>query len=69
MRSSSLRGAYVDNKGVRWDTNDADFEGWMSKQSKWISEWRKRYFVLKGSKLFFSKVNLMYKLDNFSFAI
>lgn len=50
-----MRGAYVDAKGVRWDTNDADFEGYLSKQSKWVKEWRKRYFVLKGSKLFFCK--------------
>jgi hypothetical protein len=49
------RGAYVDEKGVRWDPNNGDFEGFTLKQSKWIGEWRKRYLVLKGSKLFFSK--------------
>lgn len=49
------RGAYVDEKGVRWDPNNADFEGTIMKQSKWIGEWRKRYLVLKGSKLFFAK--------------
>lgn len=32
----SGRGAFVDPKGVRWDTNDADFEGWMSKKSVWL---------------------------------
>jgi hypothetical protein len=30
------RGAYVDAKGVRWDTNDADFEGYLNKQSRWV---------------------------------
>jgi hypothetical protein len=33
---SKLRGAYIDNKGVRWDTNDADYEGWLNKKSKWM---------------------------------
>ena len=33
---AALRGAYVDGKGVRWDTNDADFEGFLSKKSKWV---------------------------------
>mmetsp|Transcript_8177 Transcript_8177/g.16689 ORF Transcript_8177/g.16689 Transcript_8177/m.16689 type:complete len:173 (+) Transcript_8177:46-564(+) len=27
----------------------------MSKKSKWMGEWRKRYLILKGTKLFFSK--------------
>lgn len=33
---SGGRGAFVDPKGVRWDTNDADFEGWLSKKSMWL---------------------------------
>ena len=49
-----LRGAYCD-KNIRWDPNDADCEGWLSKKSKWIGEWRQRYFILKGSKIFFAK--------------
>jgi hypothetical protein len=49
------RGAYIDEKGVRWDTNHADLEGYLYKRSKWISQWRKRYFILKGSKLFFAR--------------
>mmetsp|Transcript_16320 Transcript_16320/g.24590 ORF Transcript_16320/g.24590 Transcript_16320/m.24590 type:complete len:139 (-) Transcript_16320:149-565(-) len=49
------RGAFVDPKGVRWDTNDADYEGYLCKQSRWVREWRKRYFILKGSKVFYSK--------------
>ena len=28
------RGAFVDKKGVRWDTNESDFEGWLTKKSK-----------------------------------
>ena len=31
-----LRGAYVDAKGIRWDTNDADVEGYLFKQSRWV---------------------------------
>uniref|UniRef100_A0A7S3HH90 PH domain-containing protein n=1 Tax=Spumella elongata TaxID=89044 RepID=A0A7S3HH90_9STRA len=49
------RGAFMDPNGVRWDTNNADFEGVMSKKSRWMGEWRKRYLILKGPKLFFSK--------------
>ena len=28
----------------------------LTKQSAWLKDWRRRYFILKGSKLFFSKV-------------
>jgi hypothetical protein len=50
------RGGFVDSKGVRWDPNNSDYEGFLSKKSRWMGEWRKRYFILKGSKLFYSKV-------------
>jgi hypothetical protein len=49
-----MRGAFVDSNGVRWDTNDAENMGWLSKKSKWLGEVRSRFFVLKGSKLFFA---------------
>lgn len=50
------RPAYHDaNKNLRWDTNNADLEGFMTKKSKWLGEWRERYFILKGSKIFFTK--------------
>jgi hypothetical protein len=71
------RGAYVDAKGVRWDTNDADFEGYLYKQSRWVRgecilnlflspsiEWRKRFLILKGSKIFFSRVCVSLRLFN-----
>ena len=50
-----MRPAFVDEKGVKWDTNAADLEGVMSKKSKWLGEWRERYFILKGPKIFFTK--------------
>ena len=28
----------------------------LTKQSAWLKDWRRRYFILKGSKLFFAKV-------------
>lgn len=49
------RGAYLDPQGVRWDTNGGDNDGWLSKKSKWLGEIRSRFFVLKGSKMFFSE--------------
>ena len=41
--------------GMRYDTSNGSFEGWLTKQSEWLKDWRRRYFVLKGDKLFFSK--------------
>ena len=50
------RGAYVDNRGITWDTNVAtDYEGWIGKRSKWFGEWRNRYFLLIGARLFYAK--------------
>mmetsp|Transcript_890 Transcript_890/g.1950 ORF Transcript_890/g.1950 Transcript_890/m.1950 type:complete len:141 (+) Transcript_890:119-541(+) len=47
---------YVDKAtGQVFDTNAANFEGWLTKQSVWLKDWRRRYFILKGSKLFFAK--------------
>jgi hypothetical protein len=45
----------VDSKGVRWDTNHPDYTGYFMKKSRWMRELRKRFFILKGSKLFFAK--------------
>ena len=54
--TTAPRGAYVCAKNnVRWDPNDPDKEGWLYKKSRWVGDWRERYFVLKGSKLFFCK--------------
>ena len=35
-------------------TSDPDFTGYLTKRSAWLKEWRKRYFVLKGNKLYFA---------------
>jgi len=37
------------------DCANAEYEGYLTKQSAWLKEWRRRYFILKGSKLFFAK--------------
>mmetsp|Transcript_8606 Transcript_8606/g.10683 ORF Transcript_8606/g.10683 Transcript_8606/m.10683 type:complete len:174 (+) Transcript_8606:86-607(+) len=50
------RKAYVDPSTLMaYDTNNADYEGWLTKRSVWLREWRRRYFILKGNHLFFSK--------------
>jgi len=50
------RPPYIDpTTGVHHDCSNANFEGYLTKQSAWIRDWRKRYFILKGSKLFFAK--------------
>ena len=43
------------NDGKVYSLANPEHEGWLTKQSEWIKDWRKRYFTLKGSKLFFSK--------------
>jgi hypothetical protein len=50
------RPPYVDPAtGQTYDTSNPTTEGWLTKQSMWLKDWRRRYFFLKGSKLFFSK--------------
>mmetsp|Transcript_1636 Transcript_1636/g.4875 ORF Transcript_1636/g.4875 Transcript_1636/m.4875 type:complete len:138 (+) Transcript_1636:140-553(+) len=52
----SRRGVFVDpNTNVRYETSNPDYQGWLTKQSVWLKDWRRRYFILKGSKLFFAK--------------
>ena len=35
---------YVDKAtGQVFDTNAANFEGWLTKQSVWLKDWRRRY--------------------------
>mmetsp|Transcript_15344 Transcript_15344/g.54616 ORF Transcript_15344/g.54616 Transcript_15344/m.54616 type:complete len:137 (-) Transcript_15344:127-537(-) len=50
------RHTYVDSAtGQRYDTAAPDYQGTLTKQSAWLKDWRRRFFILKGSKLFFSK--------------
>eukprot|EP01041_Mallomonas_annulata_P013156 gene13156-27826_t len=50
------RPPYIDPAtGTHYDCSNAIFEGYLTKQSAWLKDWRKRYFVLKGSRLFFAK--------------
>ncbi|GBG28401.1 Pleckstrin-likey domain-containing protein 1 [Hondaea fermentalgiana] len=37
------------------DLSEPDFSGDLTKRSKWLKQWRKRYFVLKGNRLYFSE--------------
>ena len=30
-----------------------DFQGYLTKRSRWLKEWRKRFFVLRGNQLHF----------------
>ncbi|KAI2506314.1 hypothetical protein MHU86_8144 [Fragilaria crotonensis] len=53
-----MRPHFVDPQtNIVYDTNSADYEGWLTKQSSWLKDWRRRYFILKGSKLFFAKTD------------
>ena len=50
---------YTDpNTGKTYDTSNPDFSGWLFKQSVWLKDWRQRWFILKGPKLFFAKVGV-----------
>mmetsp|Transcript_11380 Transcript_11380/g.13762 ORF Transcript_11380/g.13762 Transcript_11380/m.13762 type:complete len:176 (+) Transcript_11380:190-717(+) len=54
--SRLVRPPYVDpNTQIIYDTDHPEFEGYLTKESMWLKDWRRRYFVLKGSKLFFCK--------------
>ena len=55
---SRSRPPYFDpSTGMRYDTNNGSYEGWLTKQSEWLKDWRRRWFILKGDKLFFAKSN------------
>lgn len=60
MATTMARPPFHDQKtGVRYDCNNPDHLGWLRKESAWLKDWRPRFFVLKGSNLFFAKVNYM----------
>ena len=44
----------MDKNGVQHDCNNPSTCGYLNKRSQWLHEWRRRFFILKGSKLFFS---------------
>lgn len=51
-----IRAPFIDPiTGVAYDTNNSEFEGYLTKQSLWLRDWRRRYFILKGARLFFAK--------------
>mmetsp|Transcript_15319 Transcript_15319/g.22770 ORF Transcript_15319/g.22770 Transcript_15319/m.22770 type:complete len:144 (+) Transcript_15319:32-463(+) len=54
--SQITRAPFIDSStGISYDCNNPDFTGYLTKQSSWLKDWRRRYFILKGSKLFFAK--------------
>lgn len=56
FRSQLARPPYVDpTTNIIYDTDNPEYQGWLTKQSMWLKDWRRRYFLLKGSKLFFGK--------------
>lgn len=58
MATTMARPPFHDQKtGVRYDCNNPDHLGWLRKESAWLKDWRPRFFVLKGSNLFFAKVH------------
>ena len=48
--------------GIRYDTSNPDHSGWLTKQSAWLRDWRRRHLVLKQSTPFFSKPHGMVDL-------
>jgi hypothetical protein len=56
MSKGMQRPPYIDQKtGERFEISNPTNEGWLTKRSAWLKDWRRRYFLLKGSKLFFAK--------------
>jgi hypothetical protein len=52
--ASGGRPPYVSAEGQVFKTDNPTMEGWLTKQSAWMGFWRRRYFVLQDSKLFFA---------------
>ncbi|KAL3759406.1 hypothetical protein ACHAWU_000705 [Discostella pseudostelligera] len=51
-----IRPPFIDPAtGIAYDTSNSEFEGYLTKQSLWLRDWRRRYFILKGNRLFFAK--------------
>ena len=55
LRKQNLRTKNIMAEKV--DMSNADFEGYLTKQSAWLKEWRKRYFLLKENQLHFCKTS------------
>jgi len=50
------RPPYVDpNTNIIYECDNPEYQGWLTKQSMWLKDWRRRFFLLKGSKLFYAK--------------
>jgi hypothetical protein len=50
------RPPYIDPETqIVYHCSNPEFEGYLTKQSMWLKDWRRRYFILSGSKLFFAK--------------
>ncbi len=50
------RPPYVDSAtGLSYNVSNPVRQGWLTKQTEWFKSWRRRYFMLQGSKLFFAK--------------
>ena len=43
------------NADGTYTVTNPDFQGYLTKRSMWLKDWRRRYFMLKGNKLFFAK--------------
>lgn len=50
LKMALSRPPYFDpNTGMRYETSCGNTEGWLTKQSEWLKDWRRRYFILKGN--------------------
>jgi hypothetical protein len=44
LKREMQRPQYVDSQsGQVFDTSNANFEGWLTKQSVWLKDWRRRF--------------------------
>jgi cytohesin len=54
--ATPTRPPYIDPETqIVYHCSNPEFEGYLTKQSMWLKDWRRRYFILSGSKLFFAK--------------
>jgi len=63
------RRAYIERyTGRVYDTTNPVLSGWVTKQALWLKDWRHRYFILKGTRLFIAKSEFVAPHDMIEFS-
>lgn len=61
------RGRFVDAKGVEHDLSSPNFEGWLTKQSAWLKDWRRRFNAITRLYYGLMRTDILFLRDRCSF--